>query len=85
MPKRPKHAPATFNLEPEASLPEAVASGAEVTEVNMEYIGPDYATGIMIHGSKELIRPRDFSPEQIAAFLEKHPNRANWWFPSEKL
>lgn len=45
----------------------------------LKYVGPPYHSGIQIGGTRETIRPADFSPEQIAAFLEKHPNRRHWW------
>lgn len=70
---------------PEAPLVEAAASGAEVVEVNLAYIGPDYSHGIKIHGEPQLVRPREMSAAEVARFLERHPNRSNWWMPEEKL
>lgn len=70
---------------PEAPLVEAAASGAEVVEVNLAYIGPDYSHGIKIHGEPQLVRPREMSAAEVAQFLERHPSRSNWWMSEEKL
>lgn len=69
----------------EETLQEVAASITEVTEVNWRYVGPDYSLGIQLSGRRDLIRPRDLSPEQIAALIEQHPKCAAWWLPEEKL
>lgn len=51
----------------------------------MTYVGPAYDKGIQLGGTRDLIRPAEFTREEITAFLEQHPNRSHWWLPSEKL
>lgn len=70
---------------PEAPLVEEAASGAEVVEVNLAYIGPDYTHGIKLPGEAHLVRPREMNPEEVAKFLERHPTRSSWWMPEDKL
>lgn len=66
----------------DAALLEAAASLATVTEIHLEYVGPNYNLGIELPGSRDLIRPREFSFEQIADFTEKHPEYTEWWAPA---
>lgn len=67
------------------ATPEEVVASMEVpTEVHLDYVGPDYDKGIEIHGSKDLIRPREFSPAQIGNFTAKHPQYTCWWSPAGK-
>lgn len=69
----------------EAALQEAAASVASVTFVHLDYVGPDYDKGIEIPGLRGvLIRPREFSPEQIADFTEKYQRYTHWWYPAGK-
>jgi hypothetical protein len=69
---------------PDTALLEAAVSGAVVTEIHLDYVGPDYDLGIQIHGRKDLVRPREFTPAEIADFTEKYPSYTHWWFPAGK-
>lgn len=68
----------------DAALLEAVASVAVVTEVNWVYDGPEYDKGIEIHETRDMIRPRDFSPEEVAEFVANYPKYSTWWKPVEQ-
>ncbi len=66
----------------ETALQEAAVSMAEVTFVHLEYVGPDYTHGIQLPGRKDLVRPREFTPEQIGDFTEQFPKYTSWWIPA---
>lgn len=84
MPKT-KQTTAADPVIPEESLNEAAAAISEVTEVRWRYVGPEYTLGIQLHGRRDLLRPLDMSPDQVATLIEQHPKCAAWWLPEEKL
>lgn len=43
------------------------------------YVGPIYTNGLRLYGYDHDIRPADFSADEIEAFVEKHPDCADWW------
>lgn len=47
----------------------------------LQYIGPDYTKGLLIAGKK--YDPKSMTPDQVQAFLEQHPGRAEWWTAPE--
>lgn len=68
--------------DPETA-PSAEASEQEPVDVPLVYVGPDYNVGIAIYGMRaRLIRPANFTQQEIAAFLARHPDKAHWWAPA---
>jgi len=45
----------------------------------LTYVGPAYQHGIRLPGTSHEIRPADFTPEQVAEFVQQHPKYAHWW------
>ncbi len=43
------------------------------------YVGPKYRTGIRLPGAGKDIRPADWTPTEVEAFLADHPKYAQWW------
>lgn len=70
-------------IEPEEPQTENVVVEPIVQEepgrATFVYVGPKYNQGIALHGNRTLLKPLDWSQEQIAAFLEAHPEKAHWW------
>lgn len=71
--------PGDFETPGEFTVGDAPNPEPDVAAAALTYVGPPYDKGIQLFGARELIRPAAFSQEQIAAFLEKHPDRCNWW------
>ena len=47
------------------------------------YIGPEYHRGITMP-DHTLVRPAEFTPQEVDDFLQKHPQYAAWWsFPAQ--
>lgn len=47
------------------------------------YIGPEYHKGITMP-DHTLVRPAEFTPQEVDDFLQKHPQYAAWWsFPTQ--
>lgn len=65
--------PEQFEAEPQQAEPSPVAARKLV------YTGPVYDKGIEVGGTRTMIRPAEFSDEQIEAFIHQYPNKASWW------
>lgn len=46
---------------------------------NRVYIGPEYDLGIQLHDRPGLLRPAEFNPDEMQAFLKENPQFAEWW------
>lgn len=63
--------------------PSAEATEQEPADLPLVYVGPDYNVGIAIYGMRaRLIRPANFTQQEIADFLARHPDKAHWWAPA---
>lgn len=73
-------APGDIEIPGEDTIADAVAPQDQGPTVRpLRYVGPDYQLGIQMPGARTLIRPREFTPEQVDRFLNEFPERSTWW------
>lgn len=57
----------------------------DLVVIKWEYVGPDYSLGISVHGHEGLMRPKEWTDDQIDAAMKNLKEAATWFLPSDKL
>ena len=56
-----------------------------VAHTKWVYVGPEYSLGISVHGHEGLMRPKEWTDDQIDAAMKNLKEAATWFLPADKL